>query len=366
MKKFSAKNYVRSDLMDWQPYSAGDSAWELARRFNTDVKNIIKLNANENPYGLSPTARKAIASQKWYNYYPGDSYKALKKSIAKYANTNEENLVITNGSDEMIDLLFKLIINPNDEIILCPPTFSMYALYVKLNRGKVISVPTKNDFSIDITAVKDAISEKTKAIIICTPNNPTGTPTSLYDIEDLLKTNILVVVDEAYFEFCNTTALPFLNTYKNLIVLRTFSKWAGLAGLRIGYAVMDPFFAEKVNTIKSPFNVNLAAEIAAIATLSDLSFAKNAIKKIITERKRLFKALNTLPGITVFPSSANFLFVQLKNQKYDLLKKTFEKDKCVIRFFNSPTSGKGIRITVGTPKQNTIMLNTLKRFLKGM
>ena len=362
MKKNNLQSFIRADLKDWECYSPGDSAWELATRFGVDVEGVIKLNANENPYGPSPAARKAIESQRWYNYYPGGNYTDLRKALASYIGAAKEQIVIGTGLDEVIDLLLRLTIEPGDEIINCPPTFSMYPLYAKLNRAKIVSIPRKKDYALDMPAMKNAINKKTKVIFVCNPNNPTGKLTPLSDIETLLKTGKLVIVDEAYAEFANQTSFLLLKKYDNLIVLRTFSKWAGLAGLRIGFAVLDPFLAEKFNAIKSPFNVNLAAETAAIATLSDMSFAKQSIKKLISERDRMYKALQKLNGLITYPSKGNFLFFELKNKKYAQLKDVFEQNKCAIRFYDSSLSGQGVRVTVGKPEQNSIVLKVLKEF----
>lgn len=357
MKKNNLTQYIRSDLENTQSYSPGESAWDLAKRFNVSVENLIKLNANENPYGPSPRARKAIKEMMNLNYYPNGIYKKLRQSLSEYTDTKPENIIVGSGSDEIIDLLLKLILSEGDSIITTPPSFSMYEIYAKLYKGNVISVPRKSDFSINVYAIKKVFTKKVKAIFICNPNNPTGTITTLKEIEELLQFETLIIVDEAYFEFSNKTAIKLLKKYPNLIILRTFSKWAGLAGLRIGYGIMNPFFAEKLMGIKSPFNVNLLASVAAIATLEDLSFAKKSIQKIIKEKERMCKELSEMSFLKIYPSFGNFLFLQLKNKQYKKLKNVFEKNKIALRFFET-----GVRITIGTPKQNNTVLKTLQEF----
>lgn len=357
MKKNTLKQLVRKDLLKTESYAPGKSAWDLAQRFDISVENLIKLNANENPYGPSPRARKAITETKFINYYPDGTYKNLREALAQYTNTKPENIVVGSGSDEIIDLLLKLILSEGDSIITTPPSFSMYEIYAKLYKGNVISVPRESDFSLDIPAIKKAFTKKVKAIFICNPNNPTGTITTLKEIEELLQLETLIVVDEAYFEFSNLTAVGLLKKYDNLIILRTFSKWAGLAGLRIGYGIMNPFFAEKLMGIKSPFNVNLLADTTAIATLEDLSFAKKSIQKIVSEKEIMYKKLSQIGFLNIYPSYGNFLFVQLKNKQYKKLKNVFEKNKIAVRFFET-----GVRITIGTPQQNNKVLKALQEF----
>lgn len=357
MRKINLNQYIRSDLVNNQSYSAGESAWDLAKRFDVSVDDLIKLNANENPYGPSPRARKAIAKAKFINYYPNGTYKKLRQSLARYTNIKPKNIVVGSGSDEIIDLLLKLILAKDDSIITTLPSFSMYEIYAKIYGGNVVSIPRNDDFSLDIPSIKKSVNKKVKVVFICNPNNPTGTLTPLSEIEELLKLNTLIVVDEAYFEFSNITAIELLKKYQNLVVLRTFSKWAGLAGIRMGYGIMNQFFAEKLATIKSPFNVNLSAEVAAIATLEDLSFAKQSIQKIISERKRTYRELSKMDFLKTYTSYGNFLFVQLKNKQYKKLKNVLEKNKIALRFFET-----GVRITIGKPEQNNKVLRTLKEF----
>ncbi|HZE87799.1 MAG TPA: histidinol-phosphatase, partial [Methylomirabilota bacterium] len=179
------------------------------------------------------------------------------------------------------------------------------------------------------------------------------------DIINILKTGKLVVVDEAYAEFSNVTVIPLLKKYDNLIVVRTFSKWAGLAGLRIGYAITSPTFVDQLLKIKPPFNINNAAEAAAIATLQDLSYTTKTIKKIITDRERLYKILQTFSFIKVYPGFGNFLFLQTDKENFVSLKKLFEKNKIALRYYSALN---GIRITIGKPLQNNKIIIVIRSF----
>lgn len=353
---------IRNDLRNWKSYSPGDSAWKLAKKLNISVKDLIKLNANENPYGSSPRVKKMLATNLFLNYYPDSLSEELIALIAKYTSSRKENIVLTSGSDELIDLLFRLFLEDGDEIINCPPTFGMYALYAKLNRGKVKIVPRKKDFSIDISEILTSLDNSVKMIIVCNPNNPTGTLTPLSEIEILLQTGKLVVVDEAYYEFAELSAVQLLKKYNNLVVLRTLSKWAGLAGVRFGYGILQKNVAEKINAIKSPFNVNLIAQLAATETFKDLSFAEKTIGMITKQREKMFYALNKIKDITVYPSKGNFLFVEVRDKKYKRLKQRLFQKNIAVRFYSSADSGKGMRITIGKPEQNKKVLQIIKTF----
>lgn len=360
MKKRNLKQYIRADINTMESYAPGVSAWDLAKKYNVPIDSILKLNSNENVYGCSPEVKKALAKIS-YQYYPGSNYTELREKVAKYAKVSPSNIFVGSGSDEIIDLLLRLTLDIGDAIVDCPPTFSMYPILAKLSKGKIFDVPRKKDFSLDISKIREKLQKtNVKLFFLANPNNPTGTITLLRDIELLLQTEKLIVVDEAYVEFSNQTAIPLLKKYPNLIVLRTFSKWAGLAGLRIGYGCMDPYFVDQLMKIRTPFNVNIAAEAATIITLENLTFAKTAIKKIVAEREKMLQTLSKARNIKTFPSAGNFVFLQVQEKDFNKLKDTFEKNKIVLRYFQ--TIGNGIRVTIGTPEQNRKVLQVVKKF----
>ncbi len=360
MKKVNYKQLIRKDIANMESYAPGVSAWDLAKKYNTPIASIIKLNSNENAYGYSPKVKKALTKIS-YQYYPGSEYAELREKIATYAKVNKSNIFVGSGSDEIIDLLLRLTLENSDAIVDAPPTFSMYAILAKLNKGNIINVPRKNDFSIDTKKIVEKLQNpNTKLFFLANPNNPTGTLTPNQDIEKILQTGKLIIVDEAYFEFSCQTAVPLMKKYPNLIVLRTFSKWAGLAGLRIGYGIMDKYFVNELMKIRTPFNVNVAAEIAAIEILNNQDFAEKSIKKIIADRDKMWKILSQIKNIQVFPSSGNFIFIQTKEKDFEKLKNMFEKNKIVLRYFKS--IGNGIRITIGKPQENKKVLQIIKEF----
>lgn len=345
--------------MKIEPYVPGVSAQDLAKKYGQDIKQLIKLNANENPYGVSPLVKKALKNL-FCNYYPKSDYPALRQALAKYTNTKTENIIVGSGSDELIYLLLRSILKEGDKAITCPPTFGIYEIATKLNRGNIINIPTDKNFKMNLSEIlKNCSDETVRVVFICNPNNPTGNLTPKQDIVEILKTGKLVIADEAYYEFSKMTMSTLIPRYENLIILRTLSKWAGLAGLRIGYGLMSEKIINQLMKIKSPFNVNIAAEAAALATFEDISFAKKSIQKIIAERERVYKRLQLIENIQVYESFGNYIFIQTRKEDYEFLLETFEKNKIALRYY--PTLNNGIRITIGKPRQNNKVLAVLEK-----
>ena len=219
----------------------------------------------------------------------------MRQALSAHVGIEPERIIAGNGSDELIDMLFRMFIGPGDNIINLTPTFGMYALGAEICGGEALSVPRDANFEIDLEGVKLAITDRTKAIVVCSPNNPSGNLASEAEVKALLDTGILVIVDEAYYEFCGQTFLPLLDEYPNLVVLRTFSKWAGLAGLRIGLGAMHPDLARTMMSVKPPYNVNLAAEVALIASLDDMPALLERVNAIVAERERMAGLLAAHP-----------------------------------------------------------------------
>ena len=346
--------FVRIEILKMEEYITVPSFWDLG-------KDVIKLDAGENPYGFSPRINKALAEYKYFNYYPDPTYKELRKVLGSYVGVRIENIMVGSGSDELLDLTLRLFLNQGDKVINCPPTFGMYTLLTTLNKGTLVSVPRNEDFSLDIKNIKENIDKKVKVIIICNPNNPTGTVCREKEIIDLLRSGKIIIVDEAYFEFYGKTVVSLIKKYDNLIVLRTLSKWAGIAGLRLWYAIASPFLIKQLLKIKSPYNVNLAAEVAGKVALSDLNQSKFIIQKIIKERERVYGQLQKVPYLVVYPSKANFLFVKV-NRNFQQLKAFLKSKKIALRFYDSDITDKAIRISIGKTEQNNQMIKAIKEF----
>jgi len=225
------EKFIRPGLAAMKGYASVEPIEVLEERSGGKV---VKLDGNENPYGCSPGVYQALADCPYYHIYPDSEQRRLRKALEDYTGLSREHIVCGNGSDELIDLVLRLFLQQGDEVINCPPAFGMYPFNTDVCGGRIVDVPRGEDFAIDLGAIKKALTPRTKLIFIASPNNPTGNVISEREVMELVDTEMVVVLDEAYFEFSNITMAKLVPEYPNLIVLRTFSKWAGLAGLRIG------------------------------------------------------------------------------------------------------------------------------------
>jgi histidinol-phosphate aminotransferase len=350
---------IRYDLVDFGGYSASKSPETLKGKIEVPVDGIIKLDANENPYGCSPRVNQALADYPDINVYPDSGQTELRKQLQEYTGVTMEHIVAGAGSDQLIDLIMRLFITPGDEVINCIPTFAMFHFFIELNKGTPIEVIRDENFCVDVDAVKKAINKKTKLILLATPNNPTGTVIPRKDILEILDTGLPVVVDEAYYEFTGETVAPLVGKYNNLMVLRTFSKWAGLAGLRIGYGLFPTKIADCLLRIKEPYSVNVAAQVAVQESLKDVDYLMNTVKTIIAERERLFSRLKSIEWLKSYPSQANFILCSVLEGEARELQQKLEDRGILVRYFDQPLLKDSIRISIGRPEENDILMETL-------
>ncbi len=363
MSKEGIAQLIRSDLVAFGGYSASKSPETLAEKVKLPVDGIIKLDANENPYGCSPRVKQALSTYPYFNIYPDSNQTELRKLLQGYTGVGAEHIVAGNGSDQLIDLILRLFIGPGDEVINCVPTFDIFRFSTALCNGKLVEVPRDENYRVDVSAVKKAITKKTKMILLANPNNPTGTPIPKQDILELVDTGVPVLADEAYVEFSGETVTPLVSQYKNLMVLRTFSKWAGLAGLRIGYGIFPPQIAEYLLRIKMPYSVNVAALVAVRESLKDIDYLRDRVRAIVAERERLFGELSKLEWLKPFPSQANFIFCHVLNGKASEIQQELEKRGILIRYFDLPLLRNSLRISVGKPEHTDALIKALKEIV---
>ena len=323
-------------------------------------ERIIKLDGNENPYGCSPKVYHALADYYYYYIYPDPAQRKLRQALAGYTDLSYEHILCGAGSDELIDLILRLFLKPRDEVINCSPTFGMYPFSTEVCGGKVIDIPRGEDFAIDIGAIKRALNEKTKVIFVASPNNPTGNTIMKQEIVELVGTGRIVVVDEAYFEFSNVTMSNLVPAYPNLIVLRTFSKWAGLAGLRIGYGIFPVEISNYLMKIKQPYNINAAAQAAVLTSLADIDCLRDNVTKIIAERERLFGSLEELDWLKPYPSKGNFILCSVIEGEAKEIWQQLKKKGIFVRYFDSPRLRNYLRISVGKPQDIDALIKALK------
>jgi histidinol-phosphate aminotransferase len=352
---------IRPELKAMPAYIPIEPTDVLSQRVEIPEDKVIKLDGNENLYGCSSQVKQALADYACYHLYPDPEQRELRKALEKYTGISPKYILAGSGSDELIDLVLRLFIKPGDKVINCPPTFGMYPFSTDVCGGKVVSIPRKPDFSIDVAAIKKAIDKQAKVVFIASPNNPSGNVTPEPAILELLDCTAAVVIDEAYFEFSGITVAPLVPKYANLIVLRTFSKWAGLAGLRVGYGIFPVKIAEHLMKIKQPYNVNTAAKVAALESLNDIVYLRGTIKAIVNERERLMTMLKKLDWLQVYPSQSNFILCRVRNGKAKAVYQGLQKKGIFIRYFDTPQLKDCFRISVGKPEHTDALIAALKQ-----
>jgi histidinol-phosphate aminotransferase len=350
---------VKIDMSRFGVYSACKSPDVIARQLGIPEAEIIKLDANENPYGCSPRVNEALACYPYLNIYPDSNQTELRESLSEYTGLSLDYLVAGNGSDELIDLLLRMFLEPGDEVIVSVPTFDMYRFSTEVCRGKVVNVLRKKNFEVDVEAIKSAVTPRTRLIFVTSPNNPTGTIISQSDILALLTPGLPLVVDEAYYEFSGNTVISLVPHYPNLIVLRTFSKWAGLAGLRIGYGAFPLKIADILMKIKPPYSINMAASLAARISIKERAYLLGTVDKMIQERARMFDKLNKLGFLKTVPSKANFILCEVTRGDAKKLQDELESRGILVRYYNTPLLRNYIRISTGKPQQTDKIMQAL-------
>ncbi len=357
------KELIRPELVTMEGYVPIEPTEVLSQRTELPSNKVIKLDGNENPYGCSPKVYQALAAYPYYHNYPDPEQTELRMALEKYTGLNRQNIVCGMGSDELIDLILRLFLKSGDEVINCPPTFGMYPFSTDVCGGKLIDVPRTEDFAVDIAIIKKALTGRTKVIFIASPNNPTGNITTEQQIMELVETEKIVVVDEAYFEFSNSTMADLVPSYPNLIVLRTFSKWAGLAGLRIGYGFFAVEIAGYLMRIKQPYNANAAAQAAVLASMADIEYLRANVLKIITERERLFSKLRELAWLKPHPSSGNFILCSLPEGKAKEVWQKLRRKGIFVRYFDTSRLSDCLRISVGKPEDTNALVKALQEVI---
>ncbi|MBI2918324.1 MAG: histidinol-phosphate transaminase [Chloroflexi bacterium] len=351
---------VRGDLATLPVYQAIQSPEVLAPELGLSPEAIIKLDGNENPYGCSPRVQAALATCPYLHIYPDPAQVALRRDLSAYTGVGPEYIVAGSGSDEIIDLLLRLVLEPGDSVINAVPTFGMYDFSTRVCGGRVIEVPRKRDFQLDVEGMLAAVDGRTKIIFVANPNNPTGTLTPVEALHPLLHAGPLLVVDEAYYEFSGQTVAARVPQHDKLVVLRTFSKWAGLAGLRVGYGLMPPGLAQHLLTIKPPYNVNMAAEVAVRESLADRDYLMGTVGAVVQERERLYSALERIPYLRPWPSQANFILCAVTRGDARSLHQALRRRGIFIRYFDTPRLRDTVRITVGRPEHTDAVVRALE------
>ena len=353
---------VKPHIRTLAPYQPGKPIEELERELG--IEGAIKLASNESPLGPSPKAVAALqgALQGVHRYPDGASF-ALRRSLAERLGVDGAQLVFGCGADELLELVAKVCLGPGDEAVYAWPSFAMYPVVVQGMGAKAVTVPLDAQLVHDLDAMRAAVGPRTRAVFVCNPNNPTGTSVGAGAFDAFvasLPEDVVLVVDEAYFEYVRRSDFPdslaWLSRRPGTLVLRTFSKIYGLAGLRIGYGVADPELASYLERARHPFNVNRLAEVAALAALSDDEHARRSREINSEGAEYLTRELSQL-GIEVWPTDANFLLARIGAGQHERLL----HEGIIVR----PLAGFGmpdhVRFSIGLPEENERLVKTLRR-----
>jgi len=327
------KTVLREVLAESQSlgtYDMGETIEGLARKLGKEPSEILKLNSNENffvPLDFLRSALREVAKEVDPRIYPRDELGELKEALVRYVNVSPEHIVIGTGSDQLIDLVTRMVLEPGDEALSIAPTFSIYERCVRIQRALYRSVPLRGDFSLDTERILGSVTPKTKLLFICSPNNPTANQFSRGDIELLAdQFDGLVAVDEAYVDFSNGSLVDLVNDVGNLIIFRTFSKVFGLAGLRLGCAIANPELTKVIDErYQMPYTVTITAVKVALKLLDKIGTIEKSIREMKSERNRLTERLNMLIGVHAFKSETNFVLVQLERNSDEVYKALLEK-----------------------------------------
>jgi len=344
-----------------QPYVPGKPIEELERELG--IENSIKLASNENPVGPSPAALEAIGDAlEDINRYPDGSGYYLKRALSEKLAVTEDELILGNGSNELIDIAVRTFMSDGDEAIMATPSFVVYGMAVQSVGGKAVHVPLKN-YAHDLAAMAEAIAPRTKMVFIANPNNPTGTINTKFEFERFMEKvpgDILVVLDEAYYEYVTdpdyADSMQYLVSDRNVLILRTFSKIYGLAGLRIGYGIAKKTILIDMNRLREPFNTNSVAQKAAVAALFDTDHVENSRNVNESGKKYLYSEFADM-GVEYVQTEANFVYIPVEHS-IDLYENLLRKG-VIIR----PMGPKAIRVTIGLPEENRRFIEAFRAVL---
>ena len=335
----------------------------LSARLGIPADRIVKLDANENPYGPLPAVTEALARYPYFHIYPDPAQSELRDALGAFIDVPAAHILPGQGADELLDYLCRLFLAPGDTVINTPPTFGMYSFDARLAGAKVVDVPRRDDFSVDVEAIAAAVeTHRPKLLFLTSPNNPSGNWLDGEAFERLLALPMAVVLDEAYVEFADhpSRAGRVLDC-DNLVVLRTFSKAAGIAGLRLGYGIFPQWLMRELWKFKQPYNVNAAASVAGIASLRNADQIEAVVEKLKAERSRLYSLLETLPGIEAIPGSqGNFILCRVVRRDARDLKLALERGGILVRHYDKRGLEGCVRISVGRPEHTDALIGALR------
>ncbi len=354
---------LRKTLENIKIYEAGIPMEDIKRKYG--LARVDKLSTNENPLNCSPKViESVIKAASNLSLYPDGNSTELRKAIAKFYGVDKDEIIVTNGLDEMITILTMAFLDAGDETIIPDNTFSSYTIAAQIADANIKTVPIKN-FKLDLDGIAKAIGDNTKLIWLCNPNNPTGTiftEAEFFHFMSRVPKDTVVLYDEAYAEFVTDSDYPkdsfkLYKKYPNMVIMRTFSKVYGLAGLRVGYSFANKALLQSINKVRNVFNVNKLAQIAATVALDDQDFVKEVIAVNNEGKEYLYKSFDAM-GITYIPSETNYILLDTGKDCGEVFE-SMQRQGVIIR----PIRGTFIRVTIGTMDQNERFIGALKKVL---
>lgn len=357
---------IRSELRDLSPYEPGKPIDEVRRELGLD--RVVKLASNENPWGASPGAMRIFKEGIELNRYPEGSCFYLRKALARRLGVGEDSLIFGSGSDEVIEIIAKTFLGRDDEVVISEGAFIRFWMAARLMGSRIVQTPMRN-FSHDLEAMANALTPKTRVVFIANPNNPTGTMNTKEELDLFLKRldpEVLLVVDEAYYEYIDSQDYPqtidYLRKGVNLVILRTFSKIYGLAGLRLGYGISKPEIIRDLERVRPPFNINSVAQMAGLAALEDEEWVARCRDLNREGKEYLYGALDGM-GLGFVPSMANFILIDVKEDAR-IVFEALLKEGVIVRPMNGYGFNNFIRVTIGRPEENEEFIKALKKIKK--
>ena len=355
---------LRSVLSNFTPYSWEASTDEIAARYGLRPDQVIRMDLNTSPYNPMPWLNRLAKklSKIGVNQYPDTSYRRLREGLARYTGLEPDQILVGNGADECLMISAQAFMEYGCQAIISYPTYSYFRVCVEIMGGRVLEIPRKEDFRDDFDSIAANIGKDTRMVFLCSPNNPTGNLVNHSDVEKLAKeTEAVIVVDEAYYEFCGRTVTHLVKNYPNIVVVRTFSKAFSLAGARVGYALASEETVKQLNTVRPPNSLSVISLELAQTALKNVSLVKRWVRSIVSERKRLVKILAGKFGLKVYGSEGNFLLVRFARPR--AVHKALMERGIVLRDLSDVVDN-CLRITVLTKRENNLFLSALEEVLK--
>ncbi len=363
---------ISKSILEIKKYKSGSSINEYIKEFGIEKDSLIELASNENPYGCSPIIKEKIPTIiNRLSLYPEADYSALKKKFAAFVKVTPENITVGNGSNELY-MLISVLFAQNKAGLIPEPTFTWYRTCLLASNAKVVTVPIseKKYFVLTSDEIINAVGDDISVVFIASPNNPTAYRMPYSELKKVVESceKQCIVIDEAYYDFCNDKSAIDLIEYDNVIVTRTMSKAFGLAGMRVGFAVSNKKIIDLIEKIKTPFNINAIGLMASITALEDQRHHDTTVRAIKEERDRVYTELTEIKKIMIYKSDANFLFMNVKFNRFNSEKIFVELLKKGILVRNCSSfelcSDKFLRVTIGTPQENDIFLRAIREILK--